>query len=104
MQVRSVCLNFPARKKPSQLKVRLCLGSLGLGRSTLLPAALLVLNHGNGLGHVLDTPVAAVWPGVELAVVVQVVLTVELVLSTEFAAESVGAFAVETMTLLVRDV
>lgn len=91
MQVQYVCL-----KESSHPEVRLCLGGLGLGWRSLLAAALLVLNDGNGLGHVLNTPVAAVGPSVKLAVVVQVVLAVELILSAEFAAKSVRAFAVET--------
>lgn len=57
----------------------------GLGRCSSLPTALLLLNDGHGCGDELNAPVAAVGPGVELAVVVEVVLAVELVLATELA-------------------
>ena len=102
MQVRPACLKAYARRPDaSQPVIRLCLDRLGFGRCPLLAAALLMLDDGNGLGHVLHAPVAAVGPSVELAVVVQIILAVELILAAELAAEPVGAFAVETMIVLV---
>lgn len=88
------------RERSSHLKICLDLGGLGLGRSSLLAAALLVLNNGHGLRHELNAPVAAVGASVQLAVVVQVVLTVELILSAEFTAEPIWALCMETVLLL----
>lgn len=70
---------------PSVLVPRAPLVSFSLGRCSSLPTALLLLDDGHGCGNELDTPVAAVGPGVELAVVVEVVLAVELVLAAELA-------------------
>lgn len=73
---------------------------LGLGRGSALSAALFLLNNGHGGGDKLDAAVAAVGAGVQLAVVVQVVLSVELVFAAEFTREAVGALAVETKVML----
>lgn len=58
---------------------------LRLGRRPALAVPLLVLDDGYGCWNELDSPIAAVGPRVELAVVVEIVLAVELVLATELA-------------------
>lgn len=78
------------------LEVVFTLLSLGLGRGTALATALLLLNDGHRRGDELDTPVTAVGPGVEFAVVVQVILAVELVFAAELAGKAVGSFAMES--------
>ena len=65
-----------------------------------LAAALLVLNDG-GLGVVFDASVTAIWPSVQLAVVVEVILTAEPTLSTKFAVKVFGTFAMEPLTFLI---
>lgn len=76
----------------------LLFGSLGLGRCPSLPASLLLLNDWDRSRDELNTTVAAVGSCVQLAVVVEVVLTVELVLSTKLAGETVGSFSMITVT------
>lgn len=81
-----------SRKPFVALIIILLLGHLGLGRSTALSAALFLFNDRHSSRDKLNTPVAAVGAGMQLAVVVEVILTVELVLSAELAREAVGAF------------
>lgn len=61
------------------------LSCLSLGGRSSLPTALLLLNDRHSCGDKLDTPVAAIGPSMQLAVVVEIVLTVELVLAAELA-------------------
>lgn len=72
-------------------------GHLRLGWSPALAASLLMLDDGHGSWDELDTPVAAVGASMQLAVVVQVVLTVELVLAAELTGELVRSLSMETM-------
>lgn len=58
---------------------------LGLRWGSALSAALFLLDNGNSGGNELNTTVAAVGAGMQLAVVVEVVLSVELVLAAELA-------------------
>lgn len=80
----------------ARLEIELLLLCLGLGRGTSLAVALLFLDNGDSSRDKLNATVAAVGASMELAVVVQVVLTVELVLATEFTVEAVWSFTVET--------
>ena len=69
----------------------------GLGRRSSLSTPLLLLNDGYGSRNEFNATVAAVGTGMQLAVVVEVVLAVELILTAELAGEAVGTFAMETM-------
>lgn len=60
-------------------------GSLGLGWRSALAAALFLLDNGDCSGYKLNTTISAVGPCVQLPMVVEVILSVELVFTTELA-------------------
>lgn len=60
-------------------------GGLRFGGCPALAAALFLFNDRNCGGNEFDATISAVGPGVQLSVVVEVVLSVELVFATELA-------------------
>lgn len=60
-------------------------GRLRFGGCSALAAALFLFNDGNCGGNEFNATISAVGPGVQLSVVVEVVLSVELVFATELA-------------------
>lgn len=100
---RTACLKPQQLPKNSQaaysvILVAVLLSScLGLGWSSALTTALLELDNRHCRRNEFYAAVATVRTGVQLAVIVEVVLAIELILSTEFAGEAVGPFAVVTI-------
>lgn len=68
------------------------LSRLGLWRCPSLAAAFFLLNNRHSSGNEFHASIAAVGSSMQFAVVVQVVLTIELILSAKLAREAIGAF------------
>lgn len=70
---------------------------LGFRWGSAFAASLFVLNDRDGRSYKLNAAVPTIGPGMQFAVVVEVILSVELVLTAKLARKTVGTFTVECL-------
>lgn len=73
------------RKEARSILVAPLIVGLGFGGCSALATALLLLNNRDGSRNEFDATISAVGSGVQLSVIVEVILSVELIFSTELA-------------------
>lgn len=85
--------------KSSVIILALLASTLCFGWRSAFPIPLFVFNYGHSSWNKFHPTVAAVWSGMEFAMIVEVILAIKLIFSTKLAGKSVWPFTVKSATV-----